>query len=113
MALPCRGGGLLDQPRGVGPDGGRVGCVASFACDLGSAAWNLFGTCRLARAVDLQAVYFDSGSFRGGDATALGTEFGCTFKLSGIGISAGYCWDVPPSWILSAPPGIRRRANAH
>ena len=83
---------------GAGLDRGRVDCVASFACDRSSSHWKLTGGYRLAEAVDLQAVWFDGGRFKGGDTTPLGTEFGGTFKVAGIGLSAGYRWDLAPGW---------------
>ena len=91
---------------GVGPDRGRVDCVASFACDRGSAYWKVSAAYQLSRAVDVQAVAFDAGHFKGGDTTPLGTEFGGTFKVSGLGLSAGYRWDFAPSWSLSGRAGI-------
>ena len=91
---------------GAGLDRGRVDCVASFACDRSSSHWKLTGGYRLAEAVDLQAVWFDGGRFKGGDTTPLGTEFGGTFKVAGIGLSAGYTWDLAPGWSVVARGGV-------
>jgi len=91
---------------GAGADRGRVDCVASFPCDRGSAGWKLFAGYQLSEAVDLQAVWFDAGRFKGGDTTPLGTEFGGTFKVSGFGLTGGYRWDFAPSWSLSGRAGI-------
>jgi Outer membrane protein beta-barrel domain len=91
---------------GAGTDRGRVDCVASFACDRGSAAWKLFAAYKVSQAVDVQAVWFDAGRFEGGDTTPLGTEFGGTFKVSGLGLTGGYRWDFAPSWSLAGRAGI-------
>lgn len=90
---------------GAGADRGRVDCVASFACDRSGGNSKLTGGYRFAEAVDVQAVYFDAGKFKGGDTTPLGTEFGGTFKVSGFGVSAGYRWDLAPGGSLTARAG--------
>ena len=92
--------------RARAPTGGRVDCVASFPCDRGRAGWKLFAGYQLSGAVDLQAVWFDAGRFKGGDTTPLGTEFGGTFKVGGFGLTGGYRWDFAPSWSLSGRAGI-------
>ena len=91
---------------GAGADRGRVDCVASFPCDRSSAHWKLFGAYRLSRAVQVEAVWFDAGRFKGGDTTPLGTEFGGTFKVSGIGLTGGYIWDFAPAWSLVGRAGF-------
>ena len=91
---------------GVGADRGRVDCVASFPCDHSSASAKLFAGYRVSEAVDVQAVYFDAGRFKGGDTTPLGTEFGGTFKVSGFGLTGGYRWDFAPSWSLAGRAGL-------
>lgn len=91
---------------GAGADRGRVDCVASFACDRGSAAWKLSAAYQVSPAVDMQLVWFDAGHFKGGDTTPLGTEFGGTFKVGGLGLSAGYRWDFAPSWSLAGRAGV-------
>ena len=90
---------------GAGPDRGRVDCVASFACDRSSSHWKLTGGYRLAEPIDLQAVWFDAGRFKGGDTTPLGTEFGGTFKVGGFGLTAGYQRDIAPGWSVVARAG--------
>lgn len=90
---------------GAGTDRGRVDCVASFACDRTSNHWKLTGGYRLGDAVDVQAIWFDAGRFKGGDTTPLGTDFGGTFKASGVGLSAGYRWDVASNWSVHARAG--------
>jgi hypothetical protein len=91
---------------GAGPDQGRVDCVGSFPCDRSSAHWKLSAGYQLGRTVDLQAVWFDAGHFKGGDTTPLGTEFGGTFKVSGFGVTGGYRWELAPSWSLAGRAGI-------
>ena len=96
----------------AGPDRGKVDCVASFACDRSSTSFKLTGAYRLSEAVDVQAVYFGSGKFEGGDTTPLGTEFGGSFKVSGFGLTAGYRWDLVAGWSLAArlgAAGVRTR----
>ena len=91
---------------GAYADRGRVDCVASFPCDRSSAGGKLFAAYRISPAVDVQAVWFDAGRFKGGDTTPLGTEFGGTFKVSGLGLIAGYRWDFAPAWSLAGRAGI-------
>ncbi len=91
---------------GVGTDRGRVDCVASFPCDRGSGHWKLSGAYQLGQAVEVQAVAFEAGHFRGGDTTPLGTEFGGTFKVSGFGLAAGYRWNFAPAWSLAGRAGF-------
>lgn len=91
---------------GAGVDRGKVDCVASFACDKGSGYGKVYGAYQLSDAIDLQLVYFDAGHFKGGDTTPLGTEFGGTFKVSGIGFTGGYRWAPAPSWSASARIGL-------
>ena len=82
---------------GVGADRGRVDCVASSPCDRSNAHGKLTAGYQLSEAIDVQAVYFDAGRFKGGDTTPLGTEFGGTFKVNGFGVTAGYRWGFAPS----------------
>ena len=92
---------------GAGPDHGKVDCVASFDCDHGSAAAKVFVGYRWNDTVDLQALYFDAGRFKGGDTTPLlHTPFGGTFKVGGVGFSAGYRWQLGQGWSAVARGGI-------
>jgi hypothetical protein len=97
-----------DFSLGIGAyaDRGRVDCVASFPCDRGSAGEKLFAGYRISPAVDVQAVWFDAGHFKGGDTTPLGTEFGGSFKVSGFGLTGGYRWELAPSWSLVGRVGL-------
>lgn len=90
---------------GAGVDRGRVDCVDSFACDRSSSFARLTGGYRVADAVELQAMLFTSGRFKGGDTTPLGTEFGGSFKVRGFGFSAGYRFDLAPGWSVTARAG--------
>ena len=91
---------------GAGADRGTVDCRTSFPCDRSSTRWKISGAYQLSEAIDLQAVYFDAGRFKGADITPLGTEFGGTFKVSGIGLSAGYRWQFAPLWSLVGRAGF-------
>ena len=91
---------------GAGAADGRVDCVASVPCDRSGASWKLFGAYRLGEQVDVQAAYFHAGRFRGGDTTPFGTEFGGSFRVDGIGLTAGYRWAFAPSWHLVGRAGV-------
>ena len=91
---------------GGGVDRGKVDCVASFPCDRSSGHAKFYGAYQLGEAFDLQLMYFDAGHFKGGDTTPLGTEFGGTFKVSGVGFTGGYRWTFAPSWSASARIGL-------
>ena len=91
---------------GSGLDQGKVDCVASFACDRSSSYAKFYGGYQVTEAIDVQLVYFGAGRFKGGDTTPLGTEFGGTFKVSGLGATGGYRWDFAPSWSLTARAGL-------
>ena len=91
---------------GAGVDRGRGECVASFPCDRSDAHWKLFAGYRISETVDVQAVFFDAGRFKGGDTTPLGTEFGGKFEVSGFGLTGGYRWEFAPSWSLGARAGL-------
>ena len=91
---------------GVGADNGRGRCVDSFACDRSDTHGKLFVGSEVGAGFDVQAVYFDAGRLKGGDTTPLGTEFGGTFKVAGIGVTGGYRWAFAPSWSLSGRLGV-------
>ena len=91
---------------GAGTGRGRVECVVAFPCDRSSSHGKLFAAYRINEAVDMQAVIFDAGRFKGGDTTPLGTEFGGRFKASGFGLTGGYRWSLSPSWSLAGRAGI-------
>ena len=82
----------------AGFDRGRVDCVVSFPCDRSSTYGKLTGAYRFAGAYDVQLAYFGAGRFQGGDTTPLGTQFGGTFKVDGLGLTAGYRWTFAPGW---------------
>ena len=89
-----------------GVDQGQVDCVASFPCDRHSAGLKLFAGYALNEAVELRALYFNAGRFKGGGSTPAGLQFGGGFKVSGIGITAGYRWDFAPLWSVAAHAGL-------
>lgn len=91
---------------GAGVDRGKADCVAAYACDHGSAHAKLFVGYAPAQNIELQALAFDAGHFDGGDTTSLGTPFGGRFKVTGVGIAAGYRWGFAPDWSLKAQVGI-------
>ena len=90
----------------AGADQGRVDCVASFPCDRRSADVKLYAGYQLSEAIELRAVYFDAGRFKGGDTTPAGLEFGGDFKVNGFGVTAGYRWAFAPQWSLAAHAGL-------
>lgn len=90
----------------AGADQGRVDCVAAFPCDHRSSHVKLFVGYELAPAIDVQLAYFDAGHFLGGDTTPLGTDFGGTFKVTGLAVTAGYRWAFTPGWSLAARAGL-------
>ena len=90
---------------GAGVDRGRVDCVDSFPCDRSSSHWKRTGGYRVSEAVELQATFFGSGQFKGGDTTPLGTEFGGSFKVRGFGVTAGYRYGLAPGWSVAARAG--------
>ncbi|MBC7939695.1 MAG: outer membrane beta-barrel protein [Chitinophagaceae bacterium] len=91
---------------GAGLDRGRTVCVDTYACDHDSASAKLFLGYRVTEGVELQAVFFDAGRFDGGGATPAGTPFGGRFKVSGVGLAAGYRWAFMPGWSLKGQVGV-------
>ena len=105
-AGPALAAGDFSLGLGGGVSRGRDDCVASFACDRSSSFGKLFAAYRLNDTIDVQAVYFDAGRFRGGDTSPLGTEFGGTFRVSGFGLTAGGTWNIAPAWSVAARAGM-------
>ena len=91
---------------GAGADSGKVDCVASAPCDHRSTHWQLFADYALGDTVALRAAWFDAGRFDGGDTTPQGLEFGGRFKVSGLGLTAGYRWALAPQWGLTGRAGL-------
>ena len=89
----------------AGPAGGRVDCVASFPCDRASSQFKLSGAWNFADAWDAQLAYFRAGRFLGGDPIPAGGEFGGTFRVDGVGLTAGYHWTFAPGWSVIARLG--------
>ena len=103
---PAAAAGEFSVGAGGGASHGRVDCVSSFQCDRSSGFGKVFVGYRAYDAVDVQAVYFGGGNFRGGDTTPLGTPFGGTFKVDGIGLTAGASWTFASAWSVAARAGI-------
>ena len=91
---------------GAGTGRGRGECVDSFSCDRSNSYWKFVAGYRLSEPVDVQAVYFDAGRFKGGDTTPLGTDFGGRFEVSGFGLTGGYRWVLAPSLSFGARAGL-------
>ncbi len=90
---------------GGGIDRGHVDCVSSFPCDRSGSAFKVTGAYSFAPAWDAQLVYLRAGRFQGGDPIPGGGEFGGTFRVDGVGLSAGYHWDFAPGWSAVARLG--------
>ena len=97
--------GDFDIGIGAGVDRGRVDCVASFPCDRSSSHAKLTADYRFAEPWTVQVMYFNAGHFQGGDTTPLGTEFGGTFRVEGLGLTAGYRWTFAPNWRVAGRVG--------
>lgn len=82
----------------AGPGRGHVDCVPSFPCDRASTQFKLSGAWNFADTWDAQLAYFHAGSFHGGDPIPSGGEFGGTFRVDGVGLTAGYRWTFMPGW---------------
>jgi hypothetical protein len=97
-------------PFSVGASGGeangRVDCVQAYPCGHNAGFGKIMVSASISSTIEVQASYFRVGDLQGGDTTPLGTRFGGIFKLSGIGLTAGYRWDFAPDWDLTARGGI-------
>jgi hypothetical protein len=105
-ASPARAANDFSIGIGGGAARGRVDCVASFPCDRSGTSASVSAAYRFSDSIDLRAQYFGAGSFKGGDTSPLGTEFGGTFKVAAIGLTGGYTWIFAPDWSLSGRLGI-------
>ena len=105
-ATPVRAANDFSIGVGVGAARGRVDCVALFPCDRSGTSANVSAAYRFSDSIDLRAQYFGAGSFKGGDTSPLGTEFGGTFKVGAIGLTGGYTWVFAPAWSLTGRAGI-------
>jgi predicted porin len=103
---PARAANDFSIGIGAGAARGRVDCVASFPCDRSGTAASASAAWRFGDGFDLRAQYFGAGSFKGGDTSPLGTEFGGTFKVGAIGFTGGYTWTFAPQWSLSGRLGL-------
>ena len=91
---------------GAGAEQGKTDCVAGYSCEHGSTHAKLFLGYRVTDGVELQGVFFDAGKFDGSDTSPLGTAFGGSFKVDGIGLAAGYRWSFMPGWSLKGQLGL-------
>ena len=93
---------------GGGASRGNTDCVAAFACDhsdsylKGTLAWRAWN------ALDLQLTRFNGATFKGGNTTDRGTDFGGDFKVSGVGLLAAWRWSLAPQWTLDGRAGVAR-----
>lgn len=106
LASLCAQASNFSLGAGGGLDRGKTDCVDAYACDHASAHAKVFLGYRVAEGIELQALAFDAGRFDGGDTTPLGTPFGGRFKVSGVGLAAGYRWSFMPGWSLKGQLGI-------
>lgn len=90
----------------AGPTRGNVDCVTSFRCDRSSTQLKLSGSWNFADPWDAQIAYFQAGRFQGGDPIPAGGQFGGTFRVAGLGVSAGYRWTFAPDWSAVARLGV-------
>jgi len=97
---------------GAGIDRGRVDCVGSFPCDRSSTHGKLFFGYQINDAVDVQAVFFDAGRFKGGDTTPLGTEFGASSRSMASASRAATAGRLRRRGAWSHAAGSRRSARA-
>ena len=88
-----------------GIDRGHVDCVPSFPCDRSASHFKASAGYRFAEPWDVQLAYLSAGRFQGGDPIPAGGEFGGTFKVDGVGLTAGYRFDVAPGWSATARLG--------
>jgi hypothetical protein len=93
---------------GTGADRGKTDCVAAYACNHSDVVGKLTASYGFANGFELQALAFDAGRFQGGDTTPLGTPFGGRFKVSGVGVTAGFRWRFAPQWSLLGQAGLAR-----
>ncbi len=90
----------------AGVDRGHVTCVDTFACDRSSGFARASAGWRFDSGVDVQLHLVEVGRFEGGDTTRLGTDFGGTFKVSAVGVTAGWRWRFAPQWELDLRGGL-------
>lgn len=91
---------------GGGASRGKVDCLAAFPCDHSDTNFKLFAGYQVAPEIDVRLTYFGGDSFKGADVSPLGTPFGGTFKISGLGLTAGYLWRFAPAWSLHGRLGV-------
>ena len=105
-AVPAHAANDFNVGIGAGPARGRVDCVSSFPCDHSGSFANVSAGYRFGEVWDVRAQYFGASKFKGGDTTPLGTEFGGSFKVSGLAVTGGYTWRFAPAWSATGRLGI-------
>ena len=107
-ALACGAARAADFSLGAGAGAsrGKVDCLAAFPCDHSDASFKIFAGYQVTPEIDVRLSYFGGGSFKGADVSPLGTQFGGTFKVSGLGLSGGYLWRFAPAWSLHGRLGV-------
>ena len=107
LFAPCSGAFAEDFAVSVGggATGGRVDCLDGFPCDHHAGYLKVAAAYGGFDPLELQVGYFRVGDLKGADTTPLGTKFGGTFKVSGVGFTAGYRWHVVPDVDLVARGG--------
>lgn len=112
LAVACTVASLSAHARdlsigvGAGIDRAKTDCVAAYACNHSSAHAKLFVAYEPVQNIEVQALAFEAGHFDGGDTSPLGTPFGGRFKVTGIGLAAGYRWALAPNWSVKGQVGI-------
>ena len=91
---------------GVGASRGKVDCLGAFACDRSDTSIKVFAGYQATPEIDVRLSYFGGDSFKGADVTPLGTPFSGSFKVSGVGVTAGYLWRFAPAWSLHGRLGV-------
>ncbi len=72
--------------------------MSSFPCDRSSNHFKVTGAYGFGNGWDAQLAYLHGGNFQGGHPIPGGGEFGGTFRVDGIGLTAGYRWEFAPGW---------------
>ncbi len=102
----CAHAGDFSIGAGGGIDRGNTRCVDAYGCAHGSTSAKIFVGYRIVDGLELQALAFDAGRFDGGDTSPRGTPFGGRFRVSGVGMAAGYRWTFMPDWSVRGQLGV-------
>ncbi|CAN5473540.1 hypothetical protein BH10PSE17_BH10PSE17_02390 [soil metagenome] len=91
---------------GAGLTNGRVDCVDTRSCDHSDGGWQLSAGYAVDEHIDIRATWFDAGHFEGGNLASNILPFGGRFKVTGIGLTAGYGLDIATDWRMTGRAGI-------